>query len=180
MANFYYKNQAGSGLPAYEGIRNQRAHGLFGDIGSFIYGNILKPVGKWLLPKALSTGKRLGSDLLKGDNFKESLKRNLRRTGEEILDEGVKRFKTDGPDLLDQGADYVKSFLQKGKGRRRRKRKRNVKRKSNKRKSVKSKKTIKRKRKTRKSSVQKKTRKSTKAAKKKSKRKKKNSFKYLF
>ena len=122
----YYKNQAGSGMTVYEGLQYQRGHGFFGSL----FSNIIKPLGKWLLPKALSTGVRVGNDLLKGEKMKDSLKRNLKITGEEMLDDGLER---------------AKKFVQTGKGRRR-----NAKRKA----------SIKKKRKAKPKSVRKKKRKS--------------------
>lgn len=143
----YYKNQAGMGLSAYEGFQNQRAHGWFSDISKFLYNSVLKPTGNWLLPKALEAGSRLGSDLLNGQNFKDSLKKNLKRTGEEIINEGSKKAKVASDEIIDNGLGYLKSYLQRGKGKRkRRKRKRGLnlqKRKRSKKRRILQKKSLK-------------------------------------
>lgn len=96
----YYVSQAGSGLTAYSGYRYQRGHGFFGSLW-----NILKPLGKYLGKKFLSTGVSIGSDYLSGDNIKESAKKRLKAVGEEVLDDSVIR---------------AKKFIQTGKGKRRR------------------------------------------------------------
>ena len=124
----YYRNQAGSGLTKYEGIQYQRGHGFFGTL----FSSIIKPLVKYLGRKALETGVSLGSDVMKGQNFKESLKSNLKRTGEVMIDDGAKR---------------AKKYVQTGNGKRK-KRRRNVnsvKRKTNKRKKSKVKKPLKKK-----------------------------------
>ena len=54
MANpyvYYYKTQAGSGLPAFEGIQYQRGHGFFGDAAKFLFNRILRPAGEYISPK---------------------------------------------------------------------------------------------------------------------------------
>lgn len=122
----YYKNQAGTGMVVYEGNQFQRGHGFFGTF----FANILKPLFKYLGRESLKTGVNVGSDLLQGDNFKESLKKNMKLTGNRILDDGTRK---------------VKGLIQKGKGRRRKRKSRrkknklNIKKKPNKAKLVKKK-----------------------------------------
>ena len=99
----YYVNQAGSGLTAYHGLQYQRGHGFFGTL----FSSIIKPLGKYLGKQALNTGVKLGSDFLSGENFKDSFKKNIKLTGEKILDDGYSR---------------AKKFAQSGKGRKRRRR----------------------------------------------------------
>ena len=103
----YYRNQAGNGLSAFEGIQYQRGHGFFGDAVKFLYSNILKPIGQYLLPKAVSTGTRIGSDYLKGEKISDTVKRNIKRTAQEMADDGH---------------DRVAKFIQTGKGRKRKRR----------------------------------------------------------
>ena len=154
----YYRNQAGSGLTHYEGYQYQRGHGFFGTL----FNTIIKPLGKYLLPKVLSTGVKVGQDVLDGKKFGESFKRNLKSSGEEILDDGVER---------------LKKFAQTGKGRRRKRRTKNTL----------MKKIIKRRKKRKIKSLKKKQQKTTqrkkkskKKKKKKKKKKRKNLFKNLF
>ena len=73
----YYTNQAGSGLPGFQGLRYQRGHGL----GSLFRGlvKVAAPLlkkgaialGKSLGKKALTAGVGLAQDYL-GDNKRES------------------------------------------------------------------------------------------------------------
>lgn len=131
----YYRNQAGSGLAGYSGYKFQRGHGFFGNI----FQHILKPLGQYFGKQALSTGIGIGSDILGGENLKESAKKRLKMTGENVLNDAVKR---------------ATKFAQTGKGRKRRRRRKKSK-KINKIKS-KPRKIIKKKRKRRKRSLKKK------------------------
>lgn len=114
----YYKNQAGGGLPVFEGWQYQRGHGFFGDqrgqgfLGDsarFFLNSILRPAGEYLLPKVVNTGKRIGSDIMNGKDVMDSITKNLGQTAGEILNDGVGR---------------VRKFIQTGKGKRRRRRRR--------------------------------------------------------
>jgi len=101
----YYANQAGSGLAGFQGVRYQRGHGFF----SSIFQNVLRPLAKYLGKKALSTGVEIGSDILKGEDIKESAKKRLKTTGKSIVNDAIER---------------AKNFAQTGSGgKRRRKRK---------------------------------------------------------
>ena len=100
----YYSNQAGNGLSAFEGNRYQQGHGFF----STLFQNIIKPLGRYLGRQAISTGVNVGADFLKGDNLKESLKRNVKNTGRNMLEDSIGR---------------AKKFAQTGSGKRRRRRK---------------------------------------------------------
>jgi hypothetical protein len=112
----YYKNQAGGGLPVFEGWQYQRGHGFFGDqrgqgfLGDsarFFFNSILKPAGEYLLPKVVNTGKRIGSDIMNGKDVMDSITKNLGQTAGEILNDGVGR---------------VRKFIQTDNGKRRRRR----------------------------------------------------------
>ena len=103
----YYVNQAGSGLTAFEGIQYQRGHGFFGSL----FTNILKPLGKFLGRHALSTGVRVGKDILDNKNLADSVKENLMVSGKEMWTDGVNR---------------VQKYIQTGKGRKRRRTKSKV------------------------------------------------------
>lgn len=99
----YYINQAGSGLTFFEGRPYQRGHGFFGDLWS----HILKPLGKYIGKKAISTGTKIGTDLMSGQDPMVAIKSNLKEAGQDMFEDGVKR---------------TRKFVQTGKGRRRRKR----------------------------------------------------------
>lgn len=79
------------------------------------------PILKYLGKKALTTGINIGTDVLQGDNIKGSLKKRLKSTGFDILEDGFEK---------------VKKYKQSGSGRRRR---RMSKRKTTKRKKSKRK-----------------------------------------
>ena len=95
----YYVNQAGHGKTVYEGYQYQRGHGFFGSL----FANLLTPLGKYLGKQALSTGVRMGADVLSGTDARESLRKNLNITKKQILNDG---------------ADRLKTFAQTGKGKR--------------------------------------------------------------
>jgi hypothetical protein len=85
----YYINQAGSGIVGYSGVRFQRGNGWF----SRILSNTIIPMGKILGKKALKTGINIGSDLLKGENFKSSIKNQLKSTGMEVAEEALDKIR---------------------------------------------------------------------------------------
>ncbi len=95
-------NQAGNGLAGVEGDRYQKGAGFFRSIWKF-----LAPGAKLLGRKFLCHAADLGSDILKGENFKESAKKRLKLAGKDVLNEAVER---------------AKSFAQKRSGRRRKRR----------------------------------------------------------
>jgi hypothetical protein len=65
-------------------------------------------MGKLLGKKALKTGINIGSDLLKGENFKKSIKNQLKSTGIEVAEETL---------------DKIRRYKQTGTGRNKRRRK---------------------------------------------------------
>lgn len=112
----YYKEQAGTGI-TYQGVRYQRGHGFFGRILSKAIYPLLRFMGK----QALGTAANIASDvILDKQNFKESAKKRLNETAEDITKEGVKK---------------VKTFVQDGSGERKRKRSKIVKKVNKKRKN---------------------------------------------
>jgi hypothetical protein len=98
----YYLNQAGNGLAGFEGDRYQKGSGFFSSLWKF-----LAPGAKLLGRKFLGHAADLGSDILKGEDFKESAKKRLKLAGKDVLNEAVER---------------AKSFAQNGSGRRRKRR----------------------------------------------------------
>jgi hypothetical protein len=97
----YYKDQAGSGLVGFHGVKYQRGHGFFGRILS----KAVFPLLRFLGAKALSTGAQVATDVLTDDkDWKESMKT---------------RFKAAGKDVAQTGIKKATEFLQKGSGRKR-------------------------------------------------------------
>lgn len=89
----YYVNQAGSGLGGFAGHRYQKGDGFFGRL---IAGTVL-PLIKKALPflgkAALNTGVDIARDVAQGQNFKDSMKRRVRKTGEHITDKAIMKVK---------------------------------------------------------------------------------------
>ena len=100
----YYANQAGSGLSAFQGYQYQRGNGFFGSL----FQNILKPLGRYLGRQALTTGVKVGTDLLEGEKFSDSIKKNAKITGKNMFKDTI---------------DRAYKFAQTGSGKRRRRRK---------------------------------------------------------
>lgn len=112
----YYKNQAGFGQPhpgisTFRGARYQRGNGLGSIFSSLVRAitplfksSIVRNAGRKLGTAALSSGLNLGSDLLEGKNFGQSLKRRAAETG---------------ADLFESAAGDLRSYT--GSGRKRRK-----------------------------------------------------------
>jgi hypothetical protein len=65
----YYVNQAGSGLPIFQGSRGQRGHGVGSVLGGLFRSALpmLKRVGS----QALRTGARIASDMASGKKFSD-------------------------------------------------------------------------------------------------------------
>ena len=105
----YYQNQAGFGMPVFEGMQYQRGHGWFGDALNTIYSKVIRPGGEYLLNKVWDTTKKIGSDVMNGKNALDSLKSNLIGAAEDTIQDGAQR---------------IKKFIQTGQGVRRRRRRR--------------------------------------------------------
>jgi hypothetical protein len=82
----YYKNQAGSGISGFDGVRYQRGHGLFGrDIGKIFF-----PVLKFLGRHLLNTGINFASDVIENDlPIKEAFINRGRAGVKDIASEGL-------------------------------------------------------------------------------------------
>ena len=113
----YYNNQAGYGdyptLQTYKGTSYQRGYGIGSIFSSIIKGitplfqsSFAKQAGKSLL----NTGLQVGSDILQGQNLKDSAKF---------------RFKQAGSDMVDRAAQGIRDQIGSGR-KRRRKRKKNI------------------------------------------------------
>jgi len=81
----YYRNQGGSGLTGFEGVRYQRGSGFFSRLAS----RTLLPLLKFLGKRVLSGGVNLASDVLAGQNFKDSVKQRLRETGKNVATDAL-------------------------------------------------------------------------------------------
>lgn len=78
----YYVNQAGTGIPGFQGIRYQRGQGFF----SSLWSRIGLPVLKFLGKQAVDSGLSVASDALEGKNLKDSAMTHLRSGGKRTVD----------------------------------------------------------------------------------------------
>jgi hypothetical protein len=85
--NTYYINQAGSGLPGFEGVRYQRGHGFFGRV----FKTALMPLLKFLGKRAVASGADIVGDVLEGRNIKESAKERGKEAIRGVASAGVER-----------------------------------------------------------------------------------------
>lgn len=133
----YYVNQVGTGLPGFQGLKYQKGHGFFGRLIS----NTLIPLFKTMLPSLQAIGAKslpsvmgLASDIISGENVKQS---------------AINRLREGGKNMAEETLEQLKSRLQSGSGRRR-KRRRSIKKKViTKRRKTYKKRTIRRKKKSR-------------------------------
>lgn len=86
--NTYYNLQAGGNLPYFSGSTIQTGHGIGSMLAKVFKGTVLpimkrgaKVVGKELL----NTGLTVASDVMNGENFKSSAKKNLMNSGKNLL-----------------------------------------------------------------------------------------------
>ena len=80
----YYIQQSGSGMASYSGVRYQRGFGFMGRLWRGAFLPIIQKVLPYLGKTALNTGIDIVNDLSSGENFKESVKRRVKETGENI------------------------------------------------------------------------------------------------
>jgi len=121
MSNIYipkYTNQSARGWddfpqPVYRGYKYQKGGGFFGSL----FSNIIKPLGKYFGKQLLSTGVSVGTDILRGENVKESALRGLKNAKKTVLSDA---------------ADRLKTYAQTGKGRKQKRRRRTKRKQSNK------------------------------------------------
>jgi hypothetical protein len=85
----YYINQAGTGIAGFAGVRYQKGHGFFGRLLS----QAILPILKYLGKKAVNTGVNIGTDILQGENFKDSIKKRMKSTGFDIAEEALEKVK---------------------------------------------------------------------------------------
>jgi hypothetical protein len=75
----YYLNQAGSGLAGFEGVRFQKGAGIFGFLKS-----AFMPLLRYIGPKLFETGSAIASDIIGGENWKESVKTRTKKQAQNI------------------------------------------------------------------------------------------------
>lgn len=97
----YYRNQAGTGIGGFHGVKFQRGHGFFSRLASFAM-----PLVKQLFPivgrEVLSSSAGLASDVLSGANVKTAAKRRLKRAGSNLLQMAADRIR-DGTETDQSG-----------------------------------------------------------------------------
>ena len=97
----YYKQQAGTGIAGFRGVKFQKGHGFFGRVLS----NAVFPLLKFLGKKAAGVGADIASDVIVNrKGFKDSIK---------------ERFKEGGSDIANAGIERARKYVQTGQGRRR-------------------------------------------------------------
>lgn len=89
----YYKEQAGSGLGGYSGVRYQKGHGWFGRIISGGIVPILRRVLPYLGKRALETGVGVATDIMDGENFKSSAKKRFKSIGKRVEEDTISKVK---------------------------------------------------------------------------------------
>ena len=129
--NEYYRQQAGSGIGGFSGVRYQRGHGFFGRLISGGIGPILKKIFPYVKNLAMDTGLNIAEDVLDGNNLKESAKRRFKESGINMVKDGitqVKKMKGSGYKRRKKRSAPIKrtkrKFKRKGKRKTRRKYKR--------------------------------------------------------
>lgn len=75
MYEDYYVNQAGSGLPIFQGSRGQRGHGIGSVLGGLFRSAM--PMLKRIGGQALRTGAQIASDMTSGKSFSESASKRI-------------------------------------------------------------------------------------------------------
>src|SRR5258706_7950501 len=93
--NEYYFKQAGNGITGYSGLRYQRGNGFF---GRFISGGVL-PFLKSVLPyigkNVFATGANIAEDMINGENFKSSAKKQLKSTARGMAKDAISKVKSE-------------------------------------------------------------------------------------
>ncbi|GFO17929.1 gypsy retrotransposon integrase 1 [Plakobranchus ocellatus] len=84
----YYRQQIGSGLPVFQGSRDQRGYGLgslLGGLGQMMM-PMLKRGGKALLQEGLNTGLDIARNVMAGENIKTAAKKRVRQPGKNLIE----------------------------------------------------------------------------------------------
>ena len=99
----YYINQAGSGMPVFQGSRGQRGHG-FGSVLGGLFRSAM-PMLKRIGGQALRTGAQIASDMASGKSFGESARKRIC--------EGINTFLPSESDSTQLGSGRRRSYKRK-------------------------------------------------------------------
>jgi hypothetical protein len=103
-----FKGLEGGGLDDYFREYNQQDGDGAGDIFRGLYRAfepVLKPVGKYLMRKAMRTGVSALSDMAQGEHWKAAMKRRLGEAGDDIVDDVRGKLSKMGGGGYDEGYD---------------------------------------------------------------------------
>lgn len=89
----YYREQAGSGLGGYAGIRYQKGHGWFGRMIKGGLVPILRRVLPYLGKRALETGVGVAQDMMEGEQFKAAAKKRFKSVGQRLEEDAITKVK---------------------------------------------------------------------------------------
>ena len=90
LSDYYTKkSKYGAGIPGYHGDIFQRGNGLWGDIF-----RASLPIVKYLGKQTANTLIRTGSDVISGENFIDSLKKQSKGTVKNIVDDIAEKAST--------------------------------------------------------------------------------------
>lgn len=90
----YYNTQTGAALPFFAGHNRQSGYGV-GHVLKGLFNAVvplISSVGKTLGKRALRTGINIASDVVQGQNVKESVKKRTREAGRSLINNAVDRF----------------------------------------------------------------------------------------
>lgn len=83
----FYVQQARTGLSSYSGSKYQKGGGILS-----ILARLGLPVLKFLGKQVATTGLGIASDLLEGDNFKDSARKQLKQSGKNMVNYAASRL----------------------------------------------------------------------------------------
>ena len=92
----YYSNQAGGGISVFQGKTIQHGSGLGGVFSKVFKGiaPVLKQAAKTAGKQLLTTGGQIAQDIINGQRFSQSAKKNLSKGGNRLLAELSKSMLT--------------------------------------------------------------------------------------
>lgn len=100
----FYVNQAGDGLPYYQGQSFQRGYGIGGWFKKLFRTALpfLRSGAKTVGKEVLRTGTQIANDLLEGKNIQESAELRAKETGKKLARKAIKK----ADDMLGHGKAY--------------------------------------------------------------------------
>jgi hypothetical protein len=84
----YYMNQAGNGLPYFQGVRYQKGHGFFGRL---FKGGIV-PILKYFGSKLLDGGIEMTKDIAGGESIKGAARKQIQNKVGEVAGDLFEKF----------------------------------------------------------------------------------------